>query len=200
VNVSSPARPGPNGPPNPPGITQTERRDRVLETAAVLAAEGGYEAVAMKAVADRSGVALATLYRWFDSKDQLLAEVLLRWMGALESTLRAQVSGDSPAARAAAVMRYVGDVVADNPRLAAASINALLSFDDGVVANHDSFHDALVRWIDLAVGPDLIADRPGAVELLEHVMFSSLIGLARGRDTAEAVRDRLVLAAHLLLD
>ena len=47
----------------------------------------------MKAVADRSGVALATIYRWFASKDHLLTEVLLVWGTELSDVAR----GRSPA-------------------------------------------------------------------------------------------------------
>jgi hypothetical protein len=36
-------------------------------------------------------------------------------------------------------------------------------------------------------------------ELLEHVIFASLISLVRGRDTPASVQDRLERAARLLL-
>ena len=38
-----------------------------------LAAEGGYDAVQMRDVAGEAGVALGTIYRYFASKDHLLA-------------------------------------------------------------------------------------------------------------------------------
>ena len=63
---------------------QQERRDRILAVARELAAAGGYDAVVMRDVAERSGVALGTLYRYFASKDHLLAEVLVAWGGQLE--------------------------------------------------------------------------------------------------------------------
>src|SRR6185437_14664440 len=46
---------------------QAGRRDLVVAAATELAETGGYDAVVMKEVADRSGVALATIYRWFAS-------------------------------------------------------------------------------------------------------------------------------------
>ncbi|MEZ5165347.1 MAG: TetR family transcriptional regulator [Acidimicrobiales bacterium] len=48
------------------------RRSRVIETAMVMANEGGYEAVQMRAVAERAGVSLGTIYRYFNGKDDLL--------------------------------------------------------------------------------------------------------------------------------
>ena len=52
---------------------QAARRGRVLDAALELAAEGGYDAVQMRDVAARAQVALGTIYRYFSSKDHLLA-------------------------------------------------------------------------------------------------------------------------------
>ena len=52
---------------------QAARRGRVLDAALELAAEGGYDAVQMRDVAARAQVALGTIYRYFASKDHLLA-------------------------------------------------------------------------------------------------------------------------------
>ena len=58
---------------------QKDRRRRVIKAAMEMADEGGYEAVHMRQVAERSGVALGTIYRYFNSKDQLLLAVLAEW-------------------------------------------------------------------------------------------------------------------------
>src|SRR5579875_1949448 len=63
---------------------QLERRTRILETAIQLASEGGYDAVQMRDVAGQAGVALGTLYRYFSSKDQLLAAAWAHWAARLE--------------------------------------------------------------------------------------------------------------------
>ncbi len=185
----APARPG-----------QTKRRDGVIAAAAALAEAGGYDAVTMKTVADRSGVALATIYRWFESKDHLLAEALLAWVKELDATLRATpLVEPTPADRMATMMRTVGDGIAERPLLVSAAITALLADDPAVLALAVDFHHGVEGWIDLAAGPDPIAHRADATELLEHVIFSSLIALVRGSDTPESVSDRLQRAARLLL-
>ena len=56
---------------------QRDRGIRVLETAMRMAGEGGYEAVQMRAVAEQSGVALGTIYRYFSGKDELLVAGLV---------------------------------------------------------------------------------------------------------------------------
>ena len=47
---------------------QRERRKRILDATMAIASKGGYEAVQMRAVADRADVAVGTLYRYFPSK------------------------------------------------------------------------------------------------------------------------------------
>lgn len=179
---------------------QLERRARVVEVATELAEAGGYEAVAMKDVAERSGVALATLYRWFASKDHLLTEVLLGWLGQLGEQLDVRPpTGPTAADRVAAVMDLIAETVAARPRLAAAVTQALLSFDAAVWDDETDFHSAMAGWIDAAIGPEPIADRAMVIEVIEHLCFSSLIAIARGRETAAAMGHRLAHTARALL-
>ena len=51
---------------------QAARTDRMIRAAIELAGQGGYEAVQMREVARMAGVALATLYRYYPSKNELL--------------------------------------------------------------------------------------------------------------------------------
>lgn len=53
-------------------------RERLLDTATDLFTEAGVRAVGVDEVVRRSGVAKATLYRWFPSKDALVIGVLQR--------------------------------------------------------------------------------------------------------------------------
>src|SRR5690606_28450816 len=64
--------------------SQAARRDRVIRTALELGAKGGYDAVQMRAVAASAGVALGTIYRYFSSKDHLLAAAMVEWVHDLE--------------------------------------------------------------------------------------------------------------------
>ena len=51
---------------------QRERRKRILDATLAIASKGGYEAVQMRAVAERADVAVGTLYRYVPSKVHLL--------------------------------------------------------------------------------------------------------------------------------
>jgi AcrR family transcriptional regulator len=69
------------------------REDAILAAATAMAGEGGMEAVQMAAVAERAGVAAGTLYRYFPSKTELVAElvaaVAARELGAMREAANA---------------------------------------------------------------------------------------------------------------
>ncbi len=64
---------------------QKERRKRILDATLTLASKGGYEAVQMRAVAERADVAVGTLYRYFPSKVHLLVSALGREFARIEA-------------------------------------------------------------------------------------------------------------------
>src|SRR3954468_17991852 len=76
---------------------QRERRKRIVDATIALASKGGFDAVQMRAVADRADVALGTLYRYFPSKVHLLVSSLaVELERAQEKMDRTTVPGDSP--------------------------------------------------------------------------------------------------------
>ena len=76
---------------------QRERRKRILDATMAIASKGGYEAVQMRAVADRADVAVGTLYRYFPSKVHLLVSALGREFERIDAkTDRSAVAGGTP--------------------------------------------------------------------------------------------------------
>ncbi len=73
---------------------QLARRAKIIEEVIDLIGEVGADAVQMRDVAQRSEVALATLYRYFSSKENLLAAALADWQKRLT---RRMLSGGGPA-------------------------------------------------------------------------------------------------------
>jgi len=72
-----------NLPAIPETSVQQARYDRVIAAATEVLSAGGQEAVQMKDLAQRAGVSLATLYRYFPAKDYvLLAVALSRYQSA----------------------------------------------------------------------------------------------------------------------
>jgi AcrR family transcriptional regulator len=67
----------PMTPATPSTPAQRERCDRVLSTASAILSAGGEQALQMKDLARRADVSVATLYRYFPSKDHVLLAIAL---------------------------------------------------------------------------------------------------------------------------
>jgi len=177
-----------------------ERRERIVEAAIELGTEGGYEAVHMRVVAERAGVALATVYRYFQSKDHLLSAAVTRWMAQLQERLaRSPARGDTPVERLVDVLRRASRAVERRPLFTAALIRALASPDVGVAeaaADVRSRISAIVTPILDHLPPD---DVEGIVSVIGHVWNSSIMNWANGRTPISAIGDELENAARLLL-
>jgi AcrR family transcriptional regulator len=69
------------------------RLNRILEAATGLIAQVGYERASMRAVAKASGVSLAGLYHYFDSKEKMLFLIQFRTFNSLVTGLREKLHG-----------------------------------------------------------------------------------------------------------
>lgn len=189
--------------PAPEVLTRSQhaRRARVVAAAMELAAEGGYDAVQMRDVASRAGVALGTVYRYFNSKDHLLAAALLDWARGLETTMsqRAQPAGGSPADRLVEVIRRITRASARQPVLFAALVTAITA-PDPAVSECQSEVSQIVSSV-LSRPLDGVDDetRAGVARVLSHVWFSSLIGWVNGWSSVGQVGEELEFAARLIL-
>ncbi|HUF83553.1 MAG TPA: TetR family transcriptional regulator, partial [Acidimicrobiia bacterium] len=100
---------------------QAARRQRVLDAAMKLAAEGGYDAVQMRDVAQEAGVALGTIYRYFASKDHLLAACQVAFARDVQHRLEEKpAQGDTAADRVVDVLRRATRRTEREPKLMAA--------------------------------------------------------------------------------
>ena len=79
-------------PATPSTPAQHDRYQRMLQAATAMLASGGEDALQMKELADRAVVSLATLYRYFPSKDHLLLAIS---QSRYENALR-RVSAEAP--------------------------------------------------------------------------------------------------------
>ena len=60
-------------------VRQRARRDRIVQATVQLMGDHDYDSLQMKDITAAAGVALGTTYRYFSSKDHLVAEGLLAW-------------------------------------------------------------------------------------------------------------------------
>src|SRR5579884_1398499 len=92
---------------------QLERRRSLIEAAVQLVSEIGVDRVQMKQVSERSGVALGTAYRYFSSKDHLLAAAVAEWWRLLLTDIAGELRasnaarGTGPVAPADRVVTFV---------------------------------------------------------------------------------------------
>jgi AcrR family transcriptional regulator len=172
---------------------QAQRRAAAIEAARALAREGGYAAVTMQAVADRAGVGRATLYRYFASKDHLLAEVVVAWGADLTAALRAQPpAAAAPAERVAEVLVRVLEAARAEPRLSAAVLASATSPDPEAIQAGRRFSSLIRDYLAVALGDETAPEREELAALLGHVFFSCVLHMTSGRlapdEAAAAVR------------
>ena len=182
--------------------SQAARRQRVVTAALSLGADGGYDAVQMREVAAHAGVALGTIYRYFSSKDHLLAEAQVEWLLDLDRRVsKKPPKGDSVSERVIEVLRRATRAMEQEPRLAEALIVALTSTDPHAARCQRETGEVITRIMASSFPHDFDrATRDDIVRVLGHVWFSSLIGWVNRWYGFDHVGEEVELAAHLLLD
>jgi AcrR family transcriptional regulator len=179
---------------------QALRRQRVLQAALDLAAVGGYDAVQMREVAATADVALGTIYRYFSSKDHLLAAAMAEWTGALQAhLLTSPPKGKTAADRLVDVLRRACRNLERQPRLTAALITSLSASGDGVAECQREVERSMndiTSQVLAGLDPEVI---DGVTAVLRHVWYSALMGWANGRADIAQVSNELERAARLLL-
>jgi len=181
---------------------QAARRERVLEAAMVLAADGGYDAVQMRDVATNAQVALGTIYRYFASKDHLLAACQVALWQAQADRLRDRpADGATPAARVISVIDRVMRGAAREPRRTAALITASASADPAVRDCQAEIVAIMERVLADAMAGEVEAERRSQIATtIRQVWFAWLLGWVNGWNDAPAVTTQLDLTVRLLLE
>jgi AcrR family transcriptional regulator len=180
---------------------QAERRGRVIEAAMVLARDGGYDAVHMRDVSAKADVAMGTIYRYFSSKDELLAASLVTWIKILRNRLSERAPrGATPAERLADTLTAATKVSDRAMPLMKALITAMSSTDPAV-GPHRAEVDRLMGEIITKgmcdVPPEVDVD--GVRRVIAHVWSSSINQWVSGMSPNGSVGDELRNAALLLL-
>ncbi|MGZ8176841.1 TetR/AcrR family transcriptional regulator [Williamsia sp. SKLECPSW1] len=175
---------------------QAETVRRLTEAAREVLREDGFEAMTVRSVAKRAGVAPATAYTYFSSKNHLVAELF--WRMLVSSVHEPDHSLDITE-RAAVVLRDVALVVAGEEQLAGAVTVALLGSDPDVahlrIRVGGFIRERLASSLGLPVDTD-----DERVELLEMLYSGALVRAGMGYQTYSDIADRLASATKLLLE
>ena len=148
---------------------------RLTEAAVTELRAGGYDNLTVRNVARRAGVAPATAYTYFTSREHLVTEVFWRRLEALAD--RAPDRRRTPARRVADALADMALLVADEPELAAACSVAMLANDPDVRLLRGRIGGAMRRRLVAALGDD--AD-PAALRVLELATTGALIQAGGG--------------------
>jgi AcrR family transcriptional regulator len=187
---------------------QRERRTRILDATIALATKGGFDAVQMRAVAERADVALGTLYRYFPSKIHLLVSALGReFQRANQGLEKRVVPGDTPAERVTHVLTRTTRTLQQDPHLTEALTRAFM-FADASVASE--IHVVGLQVTKLLMRAMADPDSPfesqepteeeiAITKVIGDVWLASLVQWVTGRASADDVAKHLDTAIHLLL-
>jgi AcrR family transcriptional regulator len=193
-------------------LSQLKRLRRIVDAAIALAETGGFDGVKLRDVADASGVALGTLYKYFRSKEDVLLFAVNEDSAQL---LRVMAERPPQAARASArlveLFARATRGLTRRPSFARAALRAIAASDASSAVQQAAFHLRMTRMIVAAlrgeapeVATPLEASSGTAREqrialVLQHVWFAALIGWGSGLHPIGAVTQRMQETVELLL-
>ncbi|WP_409182026.1 cholesterol catabolism transcriptional regulator KstR [Amycolatopsis sp. VS8301801F10] len=181
---------------------QRDRRRRIIDATLALASKGGYDAVQMRAVAEKADVALGTLYRYFPSKIHLLVSGLAQqFEAAHEKIQRSAIPGETPAERLMFVLGRNTRLMQRDPHLTEAMVRAFMFADTSAAAEVELVGRLMEDMFASAMGIDdpTEADRD-IFHVVADVWMANLVAWVTRRASAADVASRLELSVHLLLD
>ena len=193
--------------------SQLRRVRRVVDAAVDLADRGGFDAVKLRDVAEASGVALGTLYKYFRSKEEILLFAVNEDMERLEAVMvERPPKGEAAIERVSEFFARATRGFVRRPSYAQAVLRGVASSPSSTAVQQAGFHLRLSRMVVAAMrGEAPLASRPLAEPVgtqreqrvalvLEHVWFACLLGWVSGLHPVKTVTERMRDAVALLLE
>jgi AcrR family transcriptional regulator len=175
---------------------QADTVRRLTEAAVDEVRETGFDGLTVRNVAKRAGVAPATAYTYFVSKNHLITEVFWRRLTALPSVVP---EAGSRRERVIAVLREITFLVSDEPELAAACTAAMLGTDPDVRELRQRIGMTIRRRFKAALTTDGEAAPDSLLDALEFAYAGALVHAGMGYTSYAQIADRLADVADLLL-
>lgn len=180
---------------------QRDRRKRILDATLALASKGGYDAVQMRAVAEKADVALGTLYRYFPSKIHLLVSGLAREFERTQERMdRTTIPGDTPYERMLFVLGRITRAMQRDPQLTEAMTRAFMFADPSAASEVNTVARMMEEMFTRAMHDGEPSEDDKAIaRVIGDVWLSNLVAWVTRRASANDVVNHLELAARLLL-
>jgi AcrR family transcriptional regulator len=178
---------------------QRERRKRILDATLAIASKGGFEAVQMRAVADRADVAVGTLYRYFPSKVHLLVSALGREFERIDAKTDRSTVG-TPYQRLNFMVSKLNRAMQRNPLLTEAMTRAYVFADASAAGEVDHVEKIIDSMFARAMSDgEPTEDQYHIARVISDVWLSNLLAWLTRRASASDVSKRLDLAVRLLI-
>jgi AcrR family transcriptional regulator len=172
---------------------QADTVRRLTDAAVEEVGRTGFDGLTVRNVARLAGVAPATAYTYFTSKNHLITEVFWRRLNTLPPV---ELSGESTRERVVEVLREITFLVSDEPELAAACTTALLGTDPDVQELRRRIGVAIRRRLQAALAPE---PDERVLNALEYAYAAALLHAGMGYTPYAQIADRLAEVAELLL-
>ena len=166
--------------PLPTSRSAQLRRARIVTAGYELLLDSDYEHVQIRDVADRAGVALATVYRHFPSKERLFAEVLVRWYEERWRRLGAADLGSSNRERLTNMALQIVSAYEQQPQFMGL-MRVLEQSGDVVIKEH-------IASINQRASQPFRAGLSGLPENVEETIATLMVLLVRGM-VGRCIRD-----------
>jgi TetR/AcrR family transcriptional regulator, cholesterol catabolism regulator len=181
---------------------QLVRRATIIEAVIDLIAEVGADAVQMRDVSKRSGVALGTVYRYFNSKEYLLAAALEDWQKRLTRRIIASRAGrvkQDPLPGILDYLRRAQRAFYRNPNMTALMFQTTTSTDPQARATIDQMNRTNTEMFNRLLEGVAPEDVPNITFGLNAALSSSLAGVLARMMTLEESLSRVEWVARVLL-
>jgi TetR/AcrR family transcriptional regulator, cholesterol catabolism regulator len=185
---------------------QLVRRAQLLEAVIDLVREVGPGALQMRDVAERAGIALGTVYRYFSSKDHLLAAALCEWQERLARrvlTPRAAEETEASGDLTERVLSYVRKEVrgfARNPKIAELMVQVHVSSDPyarEALVRMTAINDEVMAKLLAGVPPE----RAQTIKyVLGAVLMNNLVYWVTGRETLAELTQQVESVTLMVLE
>jgi len=180
---------------------QSQRRQAILDAVVALVGERGVHDLQMRDVAERSRVSLGTIYRYFASKDHLIAAAFMHWGSGLERQVAlVKLDDDADAAtRLSRALRVGVRPFQREPHFARMLIAVGSSSDPSASETYLGLGRRVRQILGQSI-PDVEPDeREAVLQVVGSVWYHAFVEWMSGRITVQQVYERLDLAARLLL-
>ena len=178
---------------------QLARRERLLDAVIELVADGYDEDMQMKDIAERAGVALGTMYRYFSSKDHLVAAALVHWASGLDQGVTRRAPKGTPAERLTAALHQALVAYQRRPAFARLLVMVANSSDPNASACYAELGPVVFGTLGRVIEDVDPERRERVMKIIGAVWYHCLVEWTIGRMTLAQVDETLESACHLVL-